>query len=579
MSMAGVGVDGQRKAVAARLVTPLSLLLFSVAIVCLLAALPLRVPVGPMYWDVMIYYDAANRIFAGQAPVLDFFTPVGPLGYWIFAGWLAVFPDANPVLLAHWSLLLLTAPLMALVVGEVDRRSRMTALALLVPFLIFVLLPFNTREFYPYPGSDGFGIYNRQVCQVLYVLAAALLFVRDQRRLAFIVFATVTALFFLKVTGFVAALPICAFGLVTGRIGWRHALFAAAGFVAVLAALELFDGLVSTYVTDILALVDKNSGSLAPRFLQAASLNVGIVAPAGALVLVLLYSRRRRLAETARGLRGDRPLAAAAKLLDQDALWLGVLIGAGILFETQNTGSQSMIFIWPVLLAILMRSAALMAKPKVMISVMALVAAAYLPIVVNTVERAARTYIGALKNVPLEHANLKALGRLNMRQEVADTARIMSGFYAKHEAVFEELAGFGKLPSPLLYSDYDFQIVHLMAIDRAIDAIRAVEARNGIRFDTILNMNFVNPFPYLMDRAAPRHVAIGADPSRAVPDPGPQVAEAVRNVDLALHPKCPPTAANADLLALYAPFLEDHVKIALDRCFDAYVHPRFGTLD
>ena len=53
----------------------------------------------------------------------------------------------------------------------------------------------------------------------------------------------------------------------------------------------------------------------------------------------------------------------------------------------------------------------------------------------------------------------------------------------------------------------------------AIDAMRAYETANGVHFETILNIDFTNPFPWLMDRSAPKHVAIGADPFRAVPAP------------------------------------------------------------
>src|SRR3990170_2327898 len=137
--------------------SPLVVMGLVLALVPVLLLFPLRVPIGPMYWDVFIYYDAANRIFGGQVPINDFFTPVGPLGYYLFAGWLTLFPDAHPTLIAHWSLLAVTAPLMAIIVWQVDRTSRATAFALLIPFLVFALLPFNTREFYPFPGSDGFG--------------------------------------------------------------------------------------------------------------------------------------------------------------------------------------------------------------------------------------------------------------------------------------------------------------------------------------------------------------------------------------------------------------------------------------
>src|SRR5690606_6716447 len=132
---------------------PLALLASAVAGVLLLLALPLNVPIGPMYWDVIIYYDAANRILDGQVPINDFFAPVGPLGYYLFTAFAVLFPQGNPVLMAHWSMLAVTAPLMALVMVDIGRRSRVTALALLVPFLVFALLPFNTREFYPFPGS------------------------------------------------------------------------------------------------------------------------------------------------------------------------------------------------------------------------------------------------------------------------------------------------------------------------------------------------------------------------------------------------------------------------------------------
>jgi hypothetical protein len=560
--------------------SPLLALAVALAGVVVLLLTPIRVPIGPMYWDVFIYYDAANRIFDGQVPVNDFFTPVGPLGYYLFAGWVALFPDGAPTLLAHWSLLAVTAPLMALVVWHVDGRSRTIAYALLIPFLIFALLPFNSREFYPFPGSDGFGIYNRQVCQMLYVLVAALMFVRSPRLLALVVAVSMTALFFLKITGFVSGAIICLYAFMAGRIPLRHALAAAAGFLAVLALLEVTSGLVSHYIRDILALVEINSGSLAPRFLQAMSHTFGVLLPGGALILLLLWSGREKLATRLSAIRTERSAGAVAKFLDNDAFWLAAVLFAGITFETQNTGSQAMIFVWPVVLSIVMRSGALMAKPRLLIATFVLAAAMALPPAINTIERAARAYAGSVKNFPLEHANLKSLGAISMRGDVLERSQKMIDFYPAHRDVFEKIVAMGELPSFILYSDFDFQITHLKAIDRAIDSIRALEAKNGVRFETIMALNFVNPFPWLMDRSAPRHVAIGADPMRAVPPPGPLVADSIRDTDIILLPKCPPTTANAALLELYAPMMTGHRRIALDACYDAYVHPKFaGKLD
>jgi hypothetical protein len=572
-----VALDGRlARPVRRWLGSPLIALVAVLSILPLILALPLRVPIGPMYWDLFVYFDAARRIFDGQIPVNDFFTPVGPLGYYLFAGLVALLPNAQPALLVHWSLLVVTAPLMAIIIAEIDARSRPTAFAVLIPFLVYALLPFNTRDYYPFPGSDGFGIYNRQVCQMLYVLVAALVFVRGRWRLTLVVSISVAALFFLKVTGFIAAIVLCAFAVLAGRISIRQALLAAASFLALLAGMEALSGIISHYVRDILALVALNTESLAPRFLQAASHTFGVVAPAGALALLLIWSDRRKLADRFKGLRREGSWSALNRFFHHDAFWIAAAVFAGIVFETQNTGSQAMIFLWPVILAVLMRSASMMAAPGMLIATLALAAAAVLPTFVNTIERAARTYAGSVKNKALEHEHLKTLGAVTMRPDVLQRARVFSEFYPEHRETFEDLVERGELPSFILYSDYDFQILHLMGIDRAVASLKALEAERNIRFETIMAINFVNPFPWLMERSAPRHVAIGADPTRAVPPPDRDVAEAVAEVDIALLPACPPTTANASLLALYRPLMPEHRRIRLNDCYDAFIHPKFA---
>jgi hypothetical protein len=553
------------------------LLAASLAVVLVLLSLPLSVPIGPMYWDVYIYYDAANRIYDGQLPSVDFFTPVGPLGYYLFAGWLALFPDAQPTLLAHWALLALTAPLMALIVRQIDSKARNTAYALLVPFLIFALLPFNGREFYPFPSSDGFGIYNRQVCQMLYILVAAVMFVRNQRLLAIVVTTVLTALFFLKITGFIAGGITCAFAFLAGRFTLKHATFSALLFLAVLGGLEAATGIVSSYVADIAELVEMNSSTMLPRLVQSVSINFGIVAASAALCVVVAFLQRKRIAADLRAALRDRTPQAVAGLLDNNAFWLAAMLFAGIFFEAQNTGSQAMIFIWPVLWAILLKMPRLASRPGQMLAIVALAAAAYLPMTVFTIERAARTYIGAIQTVPFESRNLKSLGQVTTRDHVLKRAELMLSYYAGHQGSLEDIAAAGELPAPLLHSDLDFQISHLIGIDRAIDAIHALEAAKGIEFKSIMMLSFTNPFPWLMDRSAPEHIAIGADPFRAVPDPKAEELEAISGVDLALYPRCPLTTANVRLLELYGSALKEHRKMELDRCFTAYVHPRLAN--
>ena len=93
--------DRARAALARR---PLIILALVVACMPLALMTTVTMPIGPMYWDHYIYLDAANRIFDGQIPSVDFFAPVGGLGYYLFAGWLYLFPNGHPLLLSSWSL-------------------------------------------------------------------------------------------------------------------------------------------------------------------------------------------------------------------------------------------------------------------------------------------------------------------------------------------------------------------------------------------------------------------------------------------------------------------------------------------
>jgi hypothetical protein len=553
---------------------PLLWLAVVIAIAALLLSVPLRAPIGPMYWDVFTYYDAANRIFSGQIPSRDFFTPAGPLGYGIAAAWIAVFPNGQPSLLVHWSIMTLTVPLMAGTVLSLPVESRKFAIWLVLPFLFFSLLPFNGKEFYPFPGSDAFGLYNRHVCLLLFPLVSALIFMRKPGPMVALITLSMLALFFVKITGFAAAGILCAFALLTGRVRPREALISGALFLAALAALEASTGLVFAYLRDVALLAEMNSGTLLPRLFQSLSINFGVTAALGALALAVLYADQTSLRASLAAAFRERSFAAIATLLDHPAFWLTAVMLAGILFETQNTGSQAMIFAWPVLLLILTRPPEWYRSPRMAIVIAALAGAAYLPLIVGGVERTARAFIGSVAgDTVLEHANLKTLGAVTMRPLVLKRSDAMMASYVKDRLAFESIAASGELPSNILYSEYDFQITFLRSVDQAISSIRALENKHDIRFETILSLNFTNPFPYLMDRQAPLHLTVGADPFRAVPPAGSSELAAVAAADLVLFPTCPVTTSNLALTQIYARGLEKHSRIKLDDCFDAFVHP------
>ncbi|WEZ83497.1 hypothetical protein P6U16_01115 [Rhizobium sp. 32-5/1] len=551
---------------------PLVFLAFAIVLVFSSLLITIPMPMGPMYWDHYIYLDAANRIFDGQMPSVDFFTPVGGLGYYLFALLLELFPKGHPLLLASWSLLAITAPLMAVVLWDVQKRSTVTAYMLLAPFLLFSILPFNTGDFYPFPGSDGFGIYNRQVCQLLYVLACALLHVSDQRKLAVSVAVAMLSLLFIKVTGVVAGIILCLMAFATGRLHLRSAILAGLLFCGCIAGIELTTGMVTAYAADILALLEVNNTSLLPRLVQSASLNFGIIVASGALCVILFGQRFDALRGDLKTLIRERNLSALTRTIDQPALWVAAFVAAGLLFESQNTGSQAFIFLWPLLFAILMESRGRNPTSTAFMTVTALVLAVAAPPAVMIVQKASRAWVGMLNSEHLESRNLGTMGAVRARDIQLLRAERMQKIYVENRQVYETVAKSGELPSFLLYSDFDFQTLWLENTDNAISALHDYEAANGLRFGTIMNIDFTNPFPWLMNRHAPKYIAIGADPYRAVPRPDDKVAAAVQASDVALYPSCPPTTARLKLLSLYQPFLEKHhTRITLTPCVDAFI--------
>lgn len=559
-----------------RVAAPLSVAVLAAAVLACggLLLVPVTLPLGPMYWDLAIYLDGANRIASGQSPLIDFFTPVGPLGYWLFAGLDRIFPDSQPLLLAQWSTFVVTAPAMALILRDVEARSRPVALALLAPFLAFQILPINVENHSFFPGVDGYGVYNRQVSIVLYVLAAGLVWVRDRRVLTGVIVWTMLALLLIKVTGFLAGGLMVGFALLAGRIDLRQAMFAAAIACLPLIALELWSGLVSAYVASIATLLMLNAGGILPRFLQAASLHLDIVGASLALIACLAVLSRREIAAGADALLKRRDLRSFQALLDRDVFWLGVAVAAGLFFETQNTGGQAFIFAWPVLLTVVAAFAG--SGRRGAFIVLALVAATAIPPLETVLQRAGRTLLAQINYVALPHSHLGRLGLVSQHRDVIERARTMRAIYAGHPATFQAISDQRLLPGPTLYSDLDFQAGWLMAIDEGVGAILAHEAREGVRFGTIMSLNFANPFPYLMNRTGVRHIAIGADPFRAVPEPDAEAVAAIADADLIVKPRCPVTVANEALHERYRAAMADRVEIALGPCWTGYVKTAVG---
>ena len=524
-------------------------------------SLPLRLPLGPNAWDTAVYLDAVQRIRMGQVPSLDFFAPVGPLGYYGAALLDALFPRAQPMLLANWALLPVLLPMLTLLCAPIAARSRLMALGLLLPFLLFASLPINLHGLYPMPGFDGYGHYNRHVALLLYLLIATLLFVQDRRLTTRMVAVLMLTLFLVKITGAVTGALMVGYAVLAGRLRLRDAVAAAVLVLGTLGALDLATGLVRAYVADILALLALNTGALLPRFLTVASVKFNVVGPCLLLLGALaLAAWRQGIALSLDGLR---------MLLASNLGWLAAALVALTFFETQNTGSLEYIGLWPILLLILLdwrqRQDAL--KPAVLV----LALAVSLPSAVIFVERSVRAMLGAVGHVALDAPELGPLGRVSLKLDMAARAAGMLEHYATQQASYRELARRDLPPSYILYSEIDYQATWLFEVRQGVNAIGAWEAANGRTLNGFLTLDFVDPFNHLLDRMPPRHVPIGMDPGRSTPALEQNTLAELARTDALLAPKCPLTTARDAISSHFEEALRGRKRVALSSCWDMYL--------
>jgi hypothetical protein len=554
---AATGAPASRTAWRYLIASPTFWIVSFLAAVILGLALPVRLPLGPNYWDTDIYLDAAQRIWQGQIPNIDFFTSIGPLGFYLTAGIKALFPQAQPALLANWAIVPVLLPIAALIAWDIDGRSRQLALAILIPLLFLTSLPINLHSLYPSPGFDGFGYYNRHVALLLYLLLAALLFVENRVLLTSLVAALMIALFLVKVTGPVSGAVLVGYAVLAGRMRFRDAAIAAAAVIACLGLIELTTGVVYAYVDDVVILAMLNSSTLLRRFLTLGSIKFNVIAPCLMLIGVLAVAARREN-------------LSVAELLKSPLGWLSASLFALVLGETQNSGSLEFIGLWPVLILILKdyhRFADERLRPWVLMLVMAV----SLPSAIIFFERGARAVIAAPRYQALDVPHVGPLGRVSLKPDLAQRAIEQVDHYPKYNDAYEDLVRRGLLPSATLFSEIDHQATWLLEVQQGIDAIHRWEAANKRQLNGFFVLDFVSPFNHLLGRAAPLHVALGIDTERTNPKITREMLEALGGIDAIMRPKCPIEVKRAAMWRQFAQALEGRQLIALSPCWDMYL--------
>jgi hypothetical protein len=549
------------------LTSPHLLLLAAAAIAVSLLHLPIRLPLGSNYWDIFTYTDVAYRMRLGQIPHVDFFVPVGALGYALLDGVQRLFPQAHTLLAVHFSMMLITIPAMIVVAGFADRRSRFESWALVIPFLIFSLLPFNTLELYPSPGFDGHGNYNRHGAILLMVMASAVLFIENRRVAAWVAVFMLAALFMIKITGFLVGVVILVHAFLAGRISLRGIIESTLVVLAIFGIAEWRWGLISAYVVDVVTLVRSNTHYLLPRILTVLSTKFGVIAPAVLLILLVLWREKQHVFSFLR-----KPgLVSLSQLADTNVAWLASLLAVGAIFETQNTGSQEFIMMWPAILRFLRQLP--MPWSRTELVMVAVIAAVAIPTPVQVIHRAARAIASAPAYQPLPVPSLGPTARLSVKPDILHHAREMMGHYADNKASFEAIAKRGILPSYIMYNEPDFQASWMMSLEEAAKALLDYEKVNNIRFNRTYTLDFTDPITIALGRIPPMEVSIGNDPTRTLMALNERAKAEIARIDAILVPSCPVTTARISIRKAYEPYIAGRRSVRLTACFDMLLKP------
>lgn len=540
-------------------------LVATVALAAVLLSVVTVLPIGTYYWDIYFFVDAAHRIRVGEVPHQDFFLSVGALPYYLYELTQRIWPDGQPLLVGQYSLLLVTAPLMAAVILAADAEPG-RVLAVVLPFAFFSLAPVNSNEFVTVPAVDGYGLYNRQAGLVLYVLASALALVRVPLALGSIAGLAAAALFFLKITGFVAGAGFILCAFLAGRLGAKLMGAGLVAFLVPVVVVEASLGIVSIYISDVLAMLAHNSGGLLRRVLRLISQELDLLAPLGILCIVLAFAERDRLLHSLRA----PGLNKITGIFSLTAVQLALMTVFAIKFEMQNTGSQEFIYLWPLLSGILFLGKKL--GGHVRLAVILLLALTALPTFSKAAHRLARAVAIMPAQVSLNLPELGVLNSVSSREEYIRRARLMREHYTEHSETYRTLVQEGEDPSFLYYTMPDTQLLYLIDLVEGMKAIQRHEQEAGVRYESIAGLDYVDPMPMLLGRKGAKGMPMGLDPTRGYPAGRHESYRAgLAEVDAIVEPLCPLLDQRADIRAIAEPVLAERRAVRIDPCWILYV--------
>ncbi len=466
-------------------------------------------------------------------------------------------------------MLIATLPLMAWVNKDIVKRNATLALAVILPFVFFSFVPINSKEVYPHAGVDGFGMYNRHICLMLYILVAGYVFVPPGRKLTMLTGIVLIITFFLKITGALTALIIITHALLAGRLSLRQLLQIMAAFAGVCILIELPTGMVSAYLRDIGILIDLNNETFFERFRAPIVMYLDIIASTFMLAGLLAWVDRAKLKFLLSQRAGITLCKRVASVFDHDFAWILMLTVASVMFETQNTGSIAFAFIWPFLADLFWRWHPRHRDRRT--AVLLLIVLSTLPMLMPMLHRTTRVVLGTFFYDSLDAPLLAKYGEVDARPELIERAFAMKAHYGRIEDRYNGLSKAGHQSSYLLYSEFDFQLTHLIGISEAADALQKWEAQNKTRLSKMITLDFVDVFTPLLKRTPVKLTSIGMAAERTVPPLTGARLNAALEANALLVPLCPITPVRMSLFQTFQPVLDRTQRVSLTSCWDLYI--------
>jgi hypothetical protein len=500
---------------------------------------------------------------------LTFLRIYGPLpqyGLWLVQ---KIFPTANPVLAAQLSYSAVGLPLLALLLADV--RSRLQCVALAGPFILLLLLPANffmpTFNF----GIDGSGIFNRQAGLSLYLLVACVWWCHSPSRIIIVVSCTLLCLLFTKITVFFVACFIVFYAVLMKRISIKEIGAIVIALGVIVGGLEITTGIVGAYLRDIAGLAS-SAVSLASNEQKQDPLhrvgytvwtNFDTLVVVGLMIITTLI-RDREIFVNARSIVRKEFLKTFDTVLRTDGIAIGVLSLAALAIESQNSGSQEFAFLAPAVLWVMVCSGRRVFAAR---AVAALAAAVLLILGTHAAQRAVLITYQTVKLPRLDKKELLPF-QVSARTTDVSFAAAKLVYYSRQQDVFAEFAS--RKQDLASQNDEGFQLAYLLSVANAVQAIRRWQFENNVELKSVATLDFVDPFPKLLNLKPVVGLGIVMDPYRTVAQ-WPSILKSLSATDGILVPVCPVTNYRYLYAANARPELDTRRAIHIDPCWILYL--------